>query len=150
MSMIEAIISGAVQGLTEFLPISSSGHLVLFQKFFGFGDLGISFNTCLHAGTLAAVIIYLRKEIVSIFRRKDRALILSLLIATVPALFVGFFFSERISGLFVNPSLVSIMLVATALILFTGQLFARRAKELKKSTGRVDSFFDRFWLKLSP
>lgn len=66
MVLLKALILGVVQGLTEFLPISSSGHLVLFQTLFGMKEPMIAFDIALHAGTLLAVLIYFRKEVLSI------------------------------------------------------------------------------------
>ena len=67
MNFFEAIVLGAVQGLTEFLPVSSSGHLVIFQHFFGLKEPHLSFDIAVHVGTLAAVFIYFWKDIRSLF-----------------------------------------------------------------------------------
>ena len=95
MNLIEAIILGLVQGLTEFLPVSSSGHLVLAQKIMGVEDKGVTFEILVHFGTLLSVLIYFWKSlwrmILSIlppFRAEyaeDRRTILYLIIASVPA-----------------------------------------------------------------
>ena len=66
MNTIEAIVLGAVQGLTEFLPVSSSGHLVLFQNLFGLTEPELLFDICLHVGTLLAVMIVFHREILEI------------------------------------------------------------------------------------
>src|SRR3989344_1962781 len=73
MTLIQSVFLGAVQGLTEFLPVSSSGHLALFQHFFSFQTPPIFFDTIAHLGTLLAVVFYLRKEIIYIFKnlKKD-------------------------------------------------------------------------------
>ena len=67
MALTQALILGVVQGLTEFLPISSSGHLVLFQNLFGMKEPMLSFDIALHAGTLAAILVYFRKETGALF-----------------------------------------------------------------------------------
>ena len=69
MSVIEAILLGLIQGLAEFLPVSSSGHLLLFQKIFGLNDVPMFFTIMLHIGTLFAVCIALRRELAAIFRK---------------------------------------------------------------------------------
>ena len=68
MDLFHAIIFGTVQGLTEFLPVSSSGHLVLFQHFFGFQEPELFFDICLHAGTLVAIFLVFVQEIWSILK----------------------------------------------------------------------------------
>ena len=66
MNYTEAIILGIIQGLTEFLPVSSSGHLVLFQHLFGLKEAELFFDVCVHLGTLVAVVIVFRQEIIKI------------------------------------------------------------------------------------
>jgi len=68
MSFVQAIILGIIQGLTEFLPVSSSGHLILFPKLFGLLDQGMAFDVVLHLGTLVAVIVYFRSKLWSIIK----------------------------------------------------------------------------------
>ncbi|MFA5813815.1 MAG: undecaprenyl-diphosphate phosphatase [Patescibacteria group bacterium] len=68
MTLIQSLILGAIQGLTEFLPISSSGHLIFIPKIFGWGDQGLSFDAVVHLGTLVAVVIYFRKKLWSIVK----------------------------------------------------------------------------------
>ena len=63
MSVIEALILGIVQGLTEFIPVSSSGHLVLFEKFFMIGNGSLAFDVALHGGTLLALVIFFWRDI---------------------------------------------------------------------------------------
>ena len=89
MNIIEAIVLGVIQGLTEFLPVSSSGHLVLFQQIFGIsepepGSALLFFNIMLHVGTLVAVFTVLWKDIWVILRKPIQPLTLYLILATVP------------------------------------------------------------------
>jgi len=63
MSILQAIILGLIQGFTEFIPVSSSGHLVLAHHFFGINEVGLSFDVALHVGTLGALLIYFHKDI---------------------------------------------------------------------------------------
>ena len=70
MTIIESVLSGVVQGLTEFLPISSSGHLVLLHNFFGLSEPNMFFDICLHVSTLLAVILFFGKDIISLVKEK--------------------------------------------------------------------------------
>jgi undecaprenyl-diphosphatase len=122
MSIAEAIISGVVQGLTEFLPVSSSGHLVLVHKFFGLSESSIFFDICLHVGTLMAVLVYFAKDIASLIREKRIDWLLFIAVATVPAVIAALLFEEKISGIFVSPGKVAYLFIVTALVLFAGQI----------------------------
>ena len=66
MSYTQAVVLGLVQGLTEFLPISSSGHLILVPRVFGWPDQGLAFDAALHLGTLAALVAYFRSELIGV------------------------------------------------------------------------------------
>ncbi|MGF1698227.1 undecaprenyl-diphosphate phosphatase [Vibrio lamellibrachiae] len=107
MSYIEAFILALIQGLTEFLPISSSAHLILPSAVLGWEDQGLAFDVAVHVGTLAAVIIYFRKEVVtllsaffgSIFkgeRSKESKFAWMIILATIPACIVGLFMKDII------------------------------------------------------
>ncbi len=98
MSILQAIILGIVQGLTEFLPVSSSGHLIFFPKLFGWQDQGLSFDAIMHLGTLVAVVVYFRQKLKSmiqavfsrdIARAVDRKLAWLLILSIIPASIVG-------------------------------------------------------------
>ena len=93
MKIIQALILGLVQGLTEFLPVSSSGHLILIRKVFGFESesFGLTFDIAVHLATLVAVFIVLKKEIAALIKRPFQKLTLLLIIATIPAALVGVF-----------------------------------------------------------
>lgn len=110
MTPIQAIGLGIIQGLTEFLPISSSGHLVLAQSFIkDFSQPGVLFDVVLHAGTLFAVLWYFRKRILSL----DRRMLWLLLVGTIPAALVGITFQNQLEGLFSNPQAVGMALLFT-------------------------------------
>lgn len=120
---------GLVQGLTEFLPVSSSGHLVLAQELFGYKPEGILLEVTLHVATLLAVLIYYRRRLFDIARAGvgtggwPRFLGL-VIIASVPAAIVGLFFEDRIEGLFESPFLIGFALLFTAAVL-ASSMFAR-------------------------
>lgn len=113
MGLSEAILLGVIQGLTEFLPVSSSGHLVIAQSFIkGFSQPGVLFDVTLHMGTLFAVLWYFRSQII----RLNREMLFLLAIGTVPAALVGILFVDFLEGLFLNPRLVGIALLVTGVM----------------------------------
>lgn len=144
MTLLKAIILGVVQGLTEFLPISSSGHLVIFSHFLGLDRLPqnfrVSFDVILHLGTLVAVIFFFRSEVVEIIRssftgrsersRKNRRLLLLLLLATIPAALLGKLFGDTFESIFSSPWKVGILLIVTGSMLFLGEAFSKPQKEI--------------------
>lgn len=137
--VLKSILLGIIQGLTEFLPISSSGHLVIFKQFMGFEQPGILFEVLLHFATLIAIVIVFSKRIgriiASIFKRwslsdENFRMFLFLLLASVPAALVGIFLKRYIETLFTNVYLVAIMLLITGGVLFSSQFTP--AKEGRK------------------
>lgn len=129
MGFWEALLLGIVQGLTEFLPVSSSGHLSLFTEIMGADRLpeeNLLFTLLLHAATALATLIVFRKEIASIILEtfkiegtQARHFIGKIIVSMIPAVVVGLLFEEEITALFgSNVSLVGTMLCLTALLLF--------------------------------
>lgn len=135
MSIIESIILGVVQGLTEFLPVSSSGHLVLAEELLGLTTHNIRFVVVVHLGSLLAVLAVYREQVGRIIKgvfkgrvryRKGKwsfsdpytRLAWLLLLATIPAGLVGVFFRDLIERIFYHPFWVGICLMVTGLILF--------------------------------
>ena len=128
MTLLEAIILGIIQGLTEFLPISSSGHLVLGQYVLDVKLKGNSFEIVTHLGTLVSVLCIFWKEILSLILditdKNNRKYIFYLILGTIPAVIIGFGAKSYISELFESVQLVSIALMVTGLILF----FSKKVK----------------------
>ncbi len=136
MDPLKAAILGVVQGLTEFLPVSSSGHLVIFQHLFGLNEPELFFDVCLHLGTLFAVCIFVRKELLQILlslvavrgriratspaaRQPDPNIRLFVLVC-IGTLVTGVFaltFKDELEGLFASPFYVGIALMGTGVIL---------------------------------
>jgi len=138
MSYIDAILLGIIQGLTEFLPVSSSGHLVLTQELLGVNEPGVTFELLAHVGTLGAVLVYFRKTIWRLARsllaggvREDRELVFWVAVGTIPAGFAGVFLEDFFEQAFSSPLLTSVMLLVTGLIL----LATRLAKHGQRSVG---------------
>jgi undecaprenyl-diphosphatase len=123
MGIIETIVLAILQGLTEFLPISSSAHLILPSKMFGWQDQGLAFDVAVHAGSLLAVVLYFRKEVgamtVSWFgslrgkHDQDSKLAWFIILGTIPAGLIGFALDDFIEG-----NLRSSAVIATTTILF--------------------------------
>ncbi len=122
--MLNAIFWGIIQGLTEFLPISSSGHLVLIPAIFGRPAPDLATNAMLHLGTLLAVLVYFRRDLAQMarFDRPARRLITVIVIGTIPAVVLGLAFEDRIEELVSDPFAVSMMLILTGVILLATTL----------------------------
>lgn len=110
VDIFQAVLLGVIQGLTEFLPVSSSGHLVIAQSFIkDFDQPGVLFDAVLHAGTLFAVLWYFRKRILAL----NKQALWLLLIGTIPAGLVGVLFQETLESFFGNVKLVGLALLFT-------------------------------------
>ena len=125
MSILEALILGVVQGVTEFLPVSSSGHLVLLQKIFGITEPALVFNTAVHGGTLIAVIVVLRWDIWNILRRIIQPLTLYLIIATIPAVIAALLFKDKIEAAFASGSFLGFAFLITSALLVVSDILYR-------------------------
>jgi undecaprenyl-diphosphatase len=126
VSLIEALILGVVQGLTEFLPVSSSGHLVLGGRILSVDSPGAGFEVLAHAGTLLAILIHYRRDLLGMagslvtFRRDEHfRLAFLVLLGSIPAAAVGLGFGSRLEDLFDRPVLAAAMLLVTGLILLS-------------------------------
>ena len=126
MSISIAFLLGIIQGLTEFLPVSSSGHLVLFQKIFGVSQPALFFDTMVHAGTLVAVVIVLWPDILAILRRILQPLTWYLILATIPAVIFALVLKDTIEQAFESGQFLGFAFLATALLLIIAELLARR------------------------
>ncbi|MCK4302261.1 MAG: undecaprenyl-diphosphate phosphatase [candidate division Zixibacteria bacterium] len=147
MSYFDAIILGALQGLTEFLPVSSSGHLVLAQEILEVKQQGISFEIVVHVGSVLAVLIYFRaclwKLARSLFDRSlvsERKVVGYLMLATVPAGVVGLLFEDLFAEAFEHPVYVSWMLLVTGVILISTRWALRRSRNLTWSPALIMGF----------
>ena len=146
--IIEAIILGILQGLTEFLPISSSGHLILAQWATGWtGELmnNLSFDVALHVGTLIAVLWYfwhdwirLIKACINVARgnaaHHEARLVLYIVLATIPAAVIGKRYEHNVETLFRNPLLVAFALVAGSLAMWLADRYSRQEHRLESMT----------------
>lgn len=150
MDWFNVILLGIIQGLTEFLPVSSSGHLVLAEKVLNLHSEHIYLEVFLHLGTFVAVLITFWKDLYGIikalaskiFLRAETTasvnyvhLFFCLFIGTIPAVILGLFFKDYVENAFTNSRFVSLMLVFTGLFLF----FTKFSKARKESVGLLDS-----------
>jgi undecaprenyl-diphosphatase len=126
MSISEAIFLGIVQGLTEFLPVSSSGHLVLFQKMLGISVPTLFFDTMLHCGTLVAVLVALREDVWSLIRRPFQLMSALLIMATAVTVAIALLFKDRIEEAFASGRWLGPSFLVTALVLFVSEYLSRR------------------------
>ncbi len=94
MNWLESFILGIIQGLTEFLPISSTGHLYLGRHLFQLDEAGLFLDTMLHIGTLLAVFIYYKKEFIYLIKNPFSKLMLLLIVGTIPAVVIGLLFKD--------------------------------------------------------
>ncbi len=126
MTLIDIIILSLVQGISEFLPVSSSGHLVLFQKILNYSQHSISFDVAAHLGTLCSVLTVYRKILVSWvkdlfsfdFQSSSYKLLLYLIIATIPTAIIGLTLKSSIEALFSNLLIVGYFFIFTGLVLW--------------------------------
>ncbi len=144
MTYLDAIVLGILQGLTEFLPVSSSGHLVLTQAVLGIKQPGVSFELVLHLGTLLAVLLYFRAKILLLIRSvfdssmiTERKIIGYLIIGTIPAGIVGVLLDDFFEQAFSNPLMTSLMLIVTGGILLSIRLVKTGDKPVTLLSGLI-------------
>ena len=124
MFELQYFLIGIIQGVTEFLPISSSGHLVLFAKLTNWEDQGLFTDIAVHFGTLFAVILYLRKDIYFLlsnifkFRVFEDQIIFKIILSTLPAIILGYFIYDYVSVYFRSIQLIAISSIIFAIILY--------------------------------
>tara|TARA_B110000259_G_scaffold167178_1_gene195334 strand:- start:435 stop:1223 length:789 start_codon:yes stop_codon:yes gene_type:complete len=147
MDILDSILLGIIQGLTEFLPVSSSGHLEIGKALLGDDSIpedSLIFTVVLHFATALSTLIVFRKDIVQILSQlfkfewnEDTQFIFKIIISIIPAGIIGLLFEKELESLFGNNiSLVGAMLIVTALLLF----LADRAKPTTKKVGFWDAF----------
>jgi undecaprenyl-diphosphatase len=132
MTIFQAIIFGIVQGVTEFLPISSTAHLVLLPWFFGWPDPGLSFDVALHLGTLVALVIYFWKDWLALLQKPR--MIVFIIAATIPGAVAGVLLESQVESALRSPRIIALMLSLMALVLVIAELKGRRKKDLDHIT----------------
>lgn len=135
MSIWEAVLLGLVQGLTEFLPVSSSGHLVIAQALLGVDQPGLTFEVVVHFATLLAVLVALKDDWYPIFlgllghpehKEEGRRRFAALVAGSLPVALAGLLAREPIAALFASPRVAAAMLLVTGAILWASEVVARK------------------------
>jgi undecaprenyl-diphosphatase len=139
LNILQSIVLGIIQGITEFFPVSSSGHLAIFPYFFSWDYIPLYFTVTVHFATLAAVVTVFYREIyriikavvLGIFIRRTRNLDdfkigIFIITASIPAAAAGFFLDDYVEGLFSKPLIVAVFLLVTALILWICEIRGAR------------------------
>ncbi len=146
MDMVQAVILGLVQGLGEFLPISSSAHLVLIPWFMRWTDSGLTFDIALHVGTLLAVVIYFWKDWIRLLhqgfanpREREGKLFWYLVLATIPGALIGFVLEDVAETVFRHPVLIACMLMVLGIILYAAD--RRGQKQIEVETISLQTSF---------
>jgi len=162
MSLVQAVILGALQGLTEFVPVSSTAHLYLAQALMGIrnDELALSFDIVLHLGTVVALVVALRSELVRMaeeawfWARREpardpaaRAMLLPLVVGTIPGVLAGLFLLKRVERIRSVGLIGASMLVACAYFFFAERASARRSGA-PRELADIDSR-DGFWIGLA-
>lgn len=142
MNVFEAVVLGVVQGLAEFLPISSSAHLSLVPFIFGWEDPGLAFDVALHLGTLAAVLWYFRQQWIDLTKAgfgilrsrkvetEDQWRAVYIVIATIPGAIGGLLLQEYAETVFRNPLITAFTLIVLGIILWAADRYAPQKREL--------------------
>jgi undecaprenyl-diphosphatase len=149
MSWWEALILGLLQGLTEFLPVSSSGHLEIGQALLGTsGEENLTFAIVVHAATVLSTLVILWKEVAQLFRgtfttpkwNEDKNYVAMILVSMIPVFVVGMFFKEQVEGLFGSGLLVvGICLCVTAVLLYFSEWLSKRRAGIGHEVGYKDA-----------
>ena len=147
MSILEAIFLGIIQGATEFLPISSSGHSILLPLIFGLGEPGLNEVVIAHQGTLLAVLVYFRRDIWAIIKAVLQGLVERnplgnvesrlgwfLVVGSIPAAVIGLLFEHQFETVFSDPRFAAFFLIITAGLLIIGEKMLSGRKKLADMT----------------
>jgi undecaprenyl-diphosphatase len=144
MDITEAVTLALIQGLTEFLPISSSGHLILTPEFFGWTDQGLGFDIAVHVGTLSAVVFYFRRDLFAMARglftagSAEGRLAWQLLIASIPLGLAGFLSADLVETVLRQPVVIALASAGFAIPLWAADRWWRgRRTEYELGMGRA-------------
>lgn len=148
MNILDSIILGVVQGLTEFLPISSSGHLIIFRDILGWHTSSdLSFDAILQLATVFAIIVYFWKDIFKLIKsflnliskktveEKDKIMIFAIVIGTIPAIIAGVLLEKYMETIFRSSLLVAFVLIIGSLVMYFAEKFSTKNKELTIKKG---------------
>lgn len=144
MDIFQSVVLGLVQGLGEFLPISSSAHLVLVPWLFGWKDPGLTFDIALHAGTLIAVVLYFWRDWLNLIskgltkpKEREGKLFWYLVLATIPGAAFGYLLEHKAETVFRNPVLIAFMLIILGALLYFADRKSKKQIDLKHISLRI-------------
>lgn len=136
MDVISGLILGIVQGLTEFVPISSSGHLILVRDALGLAtEHGLAFDAVLHLATAFAVLVYFRRDVWQALTGKNTKLLFALIFGTIPAVVLGFAFQGYLETVTRSPMVVAWMLVLGSLLFVAAEWLGTQTQQLSPKKG---------------
>jgi undecaprenyl-diphosphatase len=153
MHPLIALLLGVVQGITEFLPISSSAHLALLERYLHVTGGGLGFDILLHVGTLFALVAYFYRDWLDMlhafispsrYNRPERKMLFFLIVATIPGALAGVFLEKQAETIFREPTRIAILLGAVGVLLILGEILARHIRRLDGMTLK-----DSIWIGLS-
>jgi undecaprenyl-diphosphatase len=157
MPLYQAIILAIVQGLTEFLPVSSTAHLAIIPQLFHWQDPGLAFDIALHVGTLAAILIFFFRDWVKIVLtgigvpfakgpedENSRVMLLYLILGTIPVGLAGMLFKKQAEGPWRNLVVMGVMLIAVGILMYFGDRYGKEKRGLNQMT-----WADAMWIGLS-
>ena len=154
--ILKAILLGVVQGLTEFLPISSTAHLRIVPSFFGWGDIGASYTAVIQVGTMIAIILYFRNDLMNMtkamllsiktkdYKSKDTRLLLMIILGTIPIVIFGFLLKNLIRNQFRSMYIMAGSLIFFSIILYIADKYTKKKVNLETITtkdGIIIGFF---------
>jgi len=143
VSIAQAVVMGLIQGATEFLPVSSSGHLVLIPWLLGWQDPGLTYDSVVHLGTLVALLLYFRRQVLQLLSgwwqslctrsltTDEARLAWLIIVSAIPGALVGYFAANLFDRLFGSPRAVLFMLLATGALLLAGERLGGKADTLR-------------------
>ncbi|KPJ86015.1 hypothetical protein AMJ57_00905 [Parcubacteria bacterium SG8_24] len=154
MDIFSGTILGVIQGLTEFLPISSSGHLIVAREAFGMGtEQGLAVDAVLQLATILAVLIYFRSDLHRLLRSavrlvlrrptepEARTMLAAIIVGTLPAMILGLLLEDQMETVFRSSRLVAVTLIAGSAVMLLGERFARQDRRLSAKRGLIVGLF---------
>src|SRR5260370_12832209 len=143
MPLVQAIVLGIIQGLTEFLPVSSTAHLIVIPWLLGWDDGGLTFDVALHVGTLGAVLLYFFRDWVQVIAQglglnfgsdaalsRNRGLLWLLALASVPAAIIGYLFEKKVETSLRSPFVIGATAIGIGIVMWIADRVGRKKKDL--------------------
>lgn len=146
MTIVQAVVLGVVQGLTEFLPVSSSGHLIFIPKLLGWADQGLAFDAMVHIGTLLAVVFYFRKRLLALLKgffsrsfekKNERRIAWIIAFSIIPAGLFGLFFDDWIETYMRSATILAVNLIVWGVVLGIADWYGRKKASAQTSFEHV-------------